>query len=157
MNTLPISDASVADLDTINGILEAAVSSWGLPARVLRLSLPSLRYDATDLRTMRARLCTDHGTAVGFSCVELAGPGAITAGRGSLMLHGLYVLPLQQRKGIGTLLLADVLAFARAEAYAKLTTRAWRESYAFFAAHGFIPCNPGESSLWPRPLWRALD
>lgn len=157
MNALLVTDASVTDLDTINGILEAAVGSWGLPARVLRLSLSSLRYDPMDLRTMRARLCTDHGTPVGFSCVEPADPGTISAGRGSLMVHGLYVLPPQQRKGIGSRLLADVLAFAREQAYARLTTRAWREAYGFFASHGFDPDEPEASSLWPRPLWRALD
>ncbi len=152
-----IRDADVADLDTINGILEAAVSGWGLSARVLRLSLPSLRYDEMDVRTMRARLITDHGTPVGFSCTEPADPHDPSGNHRSLTLHGLYVLPRRQRTGIGARLLADVEALARAEGYAALATRAWRESSAFFTAHGFIPCAPGEPSLWPRPLWRALD
>lgn len=152
-----IREAGVADLEPINAILEAAISAWGLPERVLRLSLPSLRYDATDLRTMRARLLTDHGAPVGFSCTEPAEPGDDTAGRRSLMLHGLYVLPRRQRSGIGTRLLADALALAQADGYTHLETRAWRESNAFFTAHGFVPVEPGESSRWPRPLWRALD
>jgi GNAT superfamily N-acetyltransferase len=147
----------VAGLDTINAILEAAVTGWGLPARVLRLSLPSLRYSSTDLQAMRARLIADRGTPVGFSCTEPADPDDQPAGHHALMLHGLYVLPGRQRAGIGARLLADVEAIARAGAYACLTTRAWRESSAFFTALGFVPCEPAEPSVWPRPLWRALD
>jgi GNAT superfamily N-acetyltransferase len=145
-----IGDAGVADLEVINGILEAAVSGWGLSARVLRLTLPSLRYDPADLPTMHARVLSDRGTPVGFSCTE-------PAERRSLMLHGLYVLPRRQRRGIGARLLADALALARAAGYAHLATRAWRESHAFFLAQGFVPTEPGEPLLWPRPLRRALD
>ena len=92
-----ITDAGLADLDTINGILEAAVTGWGLPARVLRLSLPGLRYTPIDFRTMRARLLTEHGTALGFSCVEPAAAGTFPGSHRALLLHGLYVAPARQR------------------------------------------------------------
>ena len=152
-----ISDASATELDIINEVLEAAVTGWKLSPRVLRLSLPSLRYSAADLQVMRVRLIAECGTPVGFSCTEPADPHDKPPGRHALMLHGLYVLPRRQRMGIGACLLADVEAIARAGGYACLTTRAWRESSTFFTALGFVPCAPAEPSAWPRPLWRALD
>ena len=145
--------ATALDLDEVNGVVEAAVESWGLPERVRRLALPSLRYTREDLRHMTVIL-TDaaHGSAVGMVAWEPIRSRCDAAAR-SLFLHGIYVTPQWQRRQIGTALLEYVTHAAHALDADAVVLKAWRESAPFFAARGFLPvAGDGDGDTFPRTM-----
>jgi hypothetical protein len=51
--------AGQADLEAINRVIEAAVMTWDLSDRVIRLSLPVYRYDCVDLDHLDIVLAED--------------------------------------------------------------------------------------------------
>ena len=74
-----------------------------------------------------------------------------------LLLHGLYVAPAWQHRGIGSGLLELVGHWASARGYDGLLVRAWRESEPFFHGRGFRTVEADAMRrLHPLRLWREL-
>jgi N-acetylglutamate synthase-like GNAT family acetyltransferase len=134
---ISLRDASSADLPRINEIVEAAARSWGLAERVLRLALPSYRYEDADLAHMTLRLAESDGTVVAVAALEDADPRDAPADAPALLLHGIYVHPDAHGTGIGTRLVDDALDAARAAARSGLLVKAQHQANGFFAALGF--------------------
>ena len=119
-------------LPDINGVISAAVSDWPLAERVRRLSLPLLQYDAEDVK---------HYNLTG--CFIADSPSASRTLVGVVAwdnhcVHGLYVAPAHQGKGIGRTLLAAAARTMRSDD-PPLTVRAQRVSAPFFAHVGLSP------------------
>jgi GNAT superfamily N-acetyltransferase len=146
------------DLDTINGIVAAATLSWNLPARVRRLALPSLLYNAVDLQHMSiARVDADTFGALGVALWEDTGDAGQAADKRAVLLHGLYIVPHYQRRGVGTRLLELVADWARARGFESIHARAWRESESFFIARGFTArAANGTADTYPRTLCASV-
>lgn len=151
-------DGAGRDLDTINGVVAAATLSWNLPARVRRLALPSLLYNAVDLQHMSiARVDADTVGALGVALWEETGDAGQAANKRAVLLHGLYILPHYQRHGVGTRLLELVADWARARGFESIIARAWRESESFFIARGFTARGAnGTADTYPRTLCASL-
>jgi GNAT superfamily N-acetyltransferase len=131
--------ASLHDLDAANAVIERAVMTWALPERVKRLAMPSYRYHRHDLEHFRIMVAeaASHDI-VGVAAWGPAEPRDVPAGQHGLLLHGLYVDPRRQRRGIGTLLLAAALAAAREQGYDGLLVKAQADAVGFFAASGLV-------------------
>jgi len=128
--------ARAADLPAVNAVIEAAVATWDLPERVKRLALPSYRYAAHDLDHLTVWVATDpDGRIVGVAAWEPA-PPADCPRAPCLLLHGLYVHPAAQGRGIGRALLERAVAAARGGPFAGLLVRAQPEAAGFFARQG---------------------
>jgi GNAT superfamily N-acetyltransferase len=126
------------DLDAVNRVVDAAVMSWDLPDRVKRLSLPTYRYHAQDLEHLDLMLAEDpREGVVGAAAWESADPADAPEGRRALLLHGLYILPSCQRRGIGRALLSAAEETVDAAGFCGLLVRAQPSAAGFFAAHGF--------------------
>ena len=153
--TVALRRAGAADLALVNQIVDVAVSTWGLPARVRRLAGPSLRYTAYDLQHMDAVIAHDaRGKPVGVAMAEPAGIGDAPAGLCALLLHGLYVLPARHGEGIGGRLVAWVTELAARRGRDGVEVRAWREAEDFFRSRGFQELrNEGSAGGYPRRLW----
>ncbi|MDO9465784.1 MAG: GNAT family N-acetyltransferase [Thiobacillus sp.] len=127
--------AHAADLPALNGVIERAIATWPLPERVKRLTLPSYRYQPHDL---------DHlvwaedasGLAVGVAAWEPAHPRDLPAGRRGLLLHGLYVDPAHQRRGVGSQPLDAAAAAARAQDLDGVLVKAQAAAVGFFKSRG---------------------
>jgi GNAT superfamily N-acetyltransferase len=149
---------SVEDLAVVNRIVESAVRGWGVPERVLRLALPSFRYGVDDLRHMTVVLaCVPRDGAVGVAAWEPGSGRDAPAGRTALLLHGLFVAPASQGRGIGKRLLVAAAEAAASLGLDGITVRAWREAEGFFRTRGFTPVpgsDPGDEH--PPRLWRSL-
>ena len=129
--------AHADDLPAINGIVERAVATWQLPERVKRLSLPSYRYQTHDLVHLHLMLAEDADhTPVGVAAWEPANPRDLPAGQRGLLLHGLYVDPARQRRGVGSQLLEATAAAARAQGFDGVLIKAQADANGFFEARG---------------------
>ena len=151
--------ASPFDLRAVNGVIESAIDTWDVPARVKRLSLPLYRYSAHDLDFLDLVVAEAEGIGiVGVSAWEQADPVDAPAGHSALLLHGIYVAPDQHRKGIGTQLFkaAEKAAFSRG-LYGVLV-KAQPGAGDFFFALG-LERLPVEDHLrdYPHRFWKPVN
>jgi N-acetylglutamate synthase-like GNAT family acetyltransferase len=129
--------AHAADLPAINGVIERAIATWQLPERVKRLSLPSYRYHVHDLVHLHLVVVEDADRApVGVAACESANPRDLPAGLRGLLLHGLYVDPAHQHRGVGSQLLEATAAAARAQGFDGVLVKAQADANGFFEARG---------------------
>jgi GNAT superfamily N-acetyltransferase len=151
-------DASVADLHTVNQVVNESIASWGLPERVRRLATPSLSYNESDFQHMNVILLTNperKGVAVA-AWEEAAGTDMPESTHG-VLIHGLYVVPEYQRRGLGSRLIELVAKRISEHDGDGMAVRAWRDSLAFFLSRGFTPLHSQQSGeTYPRRLWKAL-
>ncbi len=151
--------AHADDLPVINGIVERAIATWQLPERVKRLSLPSYRYHTHDLDHLHLVVAEDASHAlVGVAAWEPASPRDLPAGMNGLLLHGLYVDPARQHRGVGTCLLDASMAAARAQGLAGVLVKAQADACGFFEARGLqqIPVEDPARD-YPHRFWQAAS
>ncbi len=132
-----IAPLTVADLPDVNAVVEQAVMGWNLPERVKRLSLPSYRYQTADLAHQAGLVARSaEGEVVGVAVWEPASHEPVGAEGSVFLLHGLYVAPAWQRRGVGARLLAAARHVVCGAGAAGLLVRAQAEAVAFFRAMG---------------------
>lgn len=147
--------AHADELPAINGIVERAIATWQLPERVKRLSLPSYRYHAHDLVHLHLVVAEDADHApVGVAAWEPAHPRDLPAGKHGLLLHGLYVDPACQHRGVGSQLLDAAAAAARAQGLDGVLVKAQADANGFFEARG-LQRLPAEDAArhYPHRFW----
>lgn len=137
-NTLTLRRATATDLPAINTVIETAVMGWSLPERVKRLALPSYRYDAHDLSHLQLWVAEIRGVIVGIAALDTPEARELPGDSG-LLLHGLYVHPDYQRRGIGTRLLETADQQVQARQLDGLLVRAQRDAGDFFIHQGLQP------------------
>lgn len=145
-------NATAADLPALNKVIASAVMNWPMAHRVKRLSLPVLQYDATDLDHMQIHVC-EHGTEIIGVAAFDANPGPESQG----LLHGLYVLPVIQRHGIGRALMERVFESARTAGLNAVAIRAERVSESFFASQDLLRVAPANDADYPWQFVKPLD
>jgi len=135
-DTVSIRAAQHADLVAINTVVEAAVMSWSLPERVKRLVLPTYRYQEHDLDHFDIMVAIRAGGIIGVVACEPAATRDAPPGKRALLLHGLYVLPGEQSRGIGTRLLNTAQALAHKHDFDGLLVKAQADAEGFFQKQG---------------------
>lgn len=151
--------ACAGDLAALNGVIERAISTWKLPERVKRLSLPSYRYQAHDLDHLQLVMAEDEShVPVGVAAWEPANPRDLPAGKRGLLLHGLYVDPARQHRGVGSRLLDAAAAAARAQRLDGVLVKAQAEAIGFFEACGLqrLPVDDAARD-YPHRFWLATN
>jgi N-acetylglutamate synthase-like GNAT family acetyltransferase len=155
VSMLHVREARTADLATINEIISASVESWGLPARVKRLALPSLLYRADDFEHM-AMLVMENAASDGIGVAAWEEADSKTTAHGRMVvLHGIYLLPAYQRHGLGRKLFELVEQRLLGESHDLITVRAWRESRGFFDSLGFAPLDPDDDT-YPKSMRKSI-
>jgi predicted N-acetyltransferase YhbS len=126
-----------SDLDAINHVIEAAIETWDLPKRVKRLSLSSYRYTMMDISYLEMVVAEDDShTVIGVAAWEPADAKDTPADETALLLHGIYVDPAQQHRGIGTRLFRIVEQAVREHHYSGLLVKAQESASGFFSSQG---------------------
>jgi N-acetylglutamate synthase-like GNAT family acetyltransferase len=150
---------AASDLPSINAAVEGAVMTWPLPERVKRLVLPIYRYSEADRRHLDFAVArAGAGNHVlGVAAWEPADPRDCPAGRRGLLLHGLYVSPAQQRRGIGKRLLQCALGASAAAGFDGLLVRAQRNAEGWFEQKGFERLPVGDARDYAGRYWQPTD
>ncbi len=125
-----------ADLPAINRIVERAIDTWPVPDRVKRISLPLYCYRSADFEFQELVVADDDGTLRGIAAWEDATPGDLPHGYRGLLLHGIYVDPAAQRRGIGSDLLGAARRAAARRGLNGVLVKAQPAAIPFFEAHG---------------------
>lgn len=157
MVTFRLRQAQESDLPEVNGVIERAIATWQLPERVKRLSLPIYRYHAHDLVHLHLVVAEDDEHAlVGVAAWEPANPRDLPAGLRGLLLHGLYVDPAHQHRGVGSQLLDAAEAAARAQGFDGVLVKAQADANGYFEARG-LQRLPVEDTArhYPHRFWLA--
>ena len=151
--------AQQADLDGLNAVITACVMQWDLPERVKRLTLNSYLYQLHDLDHLEILLAlTEEAKIVGVAAFEPAAEVDLPKGARGILLHGLYVDPGYQHRGIGGRLVDAVLAQVRRQHLHGLLVKAQAGAVGFFVHQGFkhLPVeNPDRD--YPHRYWMPLS
>ncbi|MEJ3654121.1 GNAT family N-acetyltransferase [Actinomycetes bacterium KLBMP 9759] len=97
------------------------------------------------------RVCVDGATIVGFAGLLVPGRGEA----GEAELDFMFVADDQQRRGIGRILVDDVVAFARTAGIRRIHIVSHPPSEPFYRAVGAVPVGeipPSGRVTWARPL-----
>lgn len=131
---------------------------WNLPERVKRLSLDSYRYRDHDLEHLQLAVAGNPlGRIAGVAAWGPAEAGDSPAAKAALLLHGLYVAPDSQGRGIGTLLIQEALAAATAAGLDGLLVKAQAQAAGYFRAQGFVHLPVIDSSRdYPYRYWMEI-
>ncbi len=149
--------ADAAVIDAVNAVLEGAVVSWGLTERGHRLAVPCLRFRGEDARHV-GFVTLDVGDLRpgAFAAWESIAAGAPDGGR-TAVLHGLFVLPALQGRGVGTKTLKLAEETLGEHGFNRVGLRAWRDSAPFFLGRGYRPTPGGDGAgLAPMRLCKVL-
>ena len=150
--------ATDADLDAINKVIERAVHTWKLPERVKRLAMSSYLYNEHDLHHLHIELAEDRAAGViGVAAWESAAARDCPTGRRGLLLHGLYVDPDSQGRGTGTRLLSAAAEAAREQDYDGLLVKAQADAEGFFRSQGLQQLAVADAERdYPHRFWLDL-
>ena len=100
---------------------------------------PTLNPDLEDIAVSYAR----GYFAVAFEDGALIGTGAfLPLDDGAMRIHRMSVASHRRRRGVGSALLAHLLAEGRRRGYRRVvleTTASWSQVVAFYRARGFVP------------------
>lgn len=122
------------DLIGVNRVITAGIEGWNLSERVKRLSLPLYQYRPEDLDHLRIMVMEADDAVVAVAAWEPAPQEQVPGGKHALLLHGLYVHPDTQRKGLGRRLLMTCAETARAQGFDGVLVKAQQDSAGFFEA-----------------------
>ncbi|MDH5518301.1 MAG: GNAT family N-acetyltransferase [Gammaproteobacteria bacterium] len=154
-----IRPANKADLAAINRLIESAVMSWKLPERVIRLSLSSYRYDELDFEHLDMIVAQDqHQKIIAVAASEEADSKETPGAKKALLLHGLYVDPTYQHRGIGRQLFESLQVTAQALHYDGILVKAQQDAAGFFKAQDMEKCqvdNPARD--YANRFWKSFS
>ena len=148
--------ANITELDAINRVIEKAVMSWKLPERVKRLSLPLYRYDTMDFKALQIIVAHNGRNIVGIAAWETADRNETPGNASALLLHGLYVDPAHQRKGIGQQLFRAAESAMHDQNFDGLIVKAQESADGFFLSQGMYRLDPGDPGRhYANRFWKS--
>lgn len=154
---LSIRPAEKQDLGAINPVIEAAVRTWQLPERVIRLTLPTYKYNEMDLRHMSIVVACEEQAIVGVAAWEQADPIDAQPNTRALILHGIYVDPAQHRQGIGAALFRAAEQAMQEQKLDGILVKAQKGSEAFYQSQGMQKLDVvDEKREFENRYWKAI-
>jgi GNAT superfamily N-acetyltransferase len=144
------------DLATLNSVITAAISSWQVSERVKRLSLPLYHYTMEDLADYQVDVALNSS---GIICALTAwgpcDPSDLEELPGSALLHGIFVHPNAQGRGLGRQLFTRASAAMRAAGYHCVLVKASKDAVPFFLTLGLTQL-PSAGHRYPYRFWYSL-
>ena len=142
--------ALMSDLDSINQLIQAAVTNWPLPLRLKRRAVPVLQYDPLDFDHLTLFVCESDAEILGVAAIDL------DHAPGKALLHGLFVLPTVQGNGIGKQLMQMSFNWAEKNQLEAVVIRAERVSVPYFQRQGLTTIESLEPNDYPHQFEKTL-
>jgi N-acetylglutamate synthase-like GNAT family acetyltransferase len=152
---LQLREGDAQDLPAINRLIANAVLAWPLADRLKRLAVPLLQYVETDIAHYSLLLAYRKDALVGVAAWAAQAMQFDDEHTGAL-LHGLYVEPEMQGRGIGRQLMQEVFLRSAAQGFDGVLVKAQRVSADFFAHRGMLRLPADESGEYPYRFWQEL-
>ena len=154
---MTIQTASATDQSAINRVITDAVMAWPMTERAKRLIIPVLCYNADDLTFFQTIVWRDNDEIVAVAAWDITNRLILNKGRANL-LHGLFVSPTSQGRGIGQALMAEVAKqVAQADPLLDgLLIKAERVSVSFFEHCGLESIPALNAGDYPYQFWKPL-
>ena len=130
--------------------------SWDLPARVKRLALPSYCYDEHDLEHLQFCVAESNQKIIGVAAIEPADKQELPEKKQGLLLHGLYVHPDYQHRGVGSKLLNRAELQVSQQGLDGLLVRAQSGAGSFFTANGMQLLDTESNRNYQYRYWKAV-
>jgi len=154
--TVKIRPAREWDHLLINHVIEQAVMTWDLPERVKQLSLSSYYYHEHDFEHFQIIVAEMDGEIIGVVAWERT-PITIQGSRRALLLHGIFVAALKQKKSIGTQLFRLAVEAAKTAGCDGLLVRAQKDAEGFFYRMGMKKLDvEDERKNYAHRFWKPL-
>ena len=133
--------------------------TWNLPQRVKRLSLPSYRYTNLDFDHLEIVVAEDdQHKVIGVAAWEQANAKDAPAERTALLLHGIYVDPPHQRRGVGRELFRRAERAVRKHQYGGLLVKAQEDATGFFLSQGMSRLRVEDPAHhYANRFWKSAD
>ncbi len=128
--------------------------NWPIQKRLKRVSVAPLTYDESDLAHYGMLVALFRDEIVGIAAWEADVKRDQAAESGGLF-HGLFVLPVLQRQGIGRALMDAVFSQAREQGVPGLLFKAQRVSRSYFEHLSFEAVAVNDSE-YPWQYWKRL-
>ena len=155
--TWTIESAASSDLPDINRVVAEAISAWTVSDRVKRLALPLYHYQLADLEELDFGKALDRsGTILGVVAWGAVGPEDTLGRQGEALLHGIYVAPAHQDRGVGKGLVEHARQRARQRGYQGFIVKASKDAMGFFERLGLDRVE-SEAAKYPYLFWEAFD
>lgn len=164
--------AKKGDLAGINQVITDAVMVWTIAERAKRLIIPVLCYSEDDFGYYKTLVWINHQQIIGIAVWDSDRPIETEKGY-ALLLHGLYVSPDFQGRGIGKALMAyvkelvlDAVAVSVLDGDLEgdiegdiegLLIKAERVSISFFEHCGLERMFPLSMEDYPYQFWQPLQ
>lgn len=155
MGEVIIRPALAADLPEVNQIITDAVMAWPLAERVKRLAVPVVTYSAVDLQEYELLMAQVNNEIAGVAAWQPL-PEVLLRGKATCLLHGLYVAPSTQKRGIGTVLLKAAGEQAARAGAQGLLLKAERVAVSYFEHQGLERLGEEAIGAYPYQFWQAL-
>lgn len=131
--------------------------TWDLSDRVKRLTIPTYKYDTMDLQHLEIVVAEQEHSIVGVAAWEQANPVDAPKDKTALLLHGIYVDPQHQRRGIGSLLFKAAEKAASELQLGGLVVKAQKGSEHFYMAQDMSKLTvEDEKREFENRYWKAL-
>lgn len=151
-----IAVATLEDLPQLNWVIEQAVMAWPLSERLRRLSLPLLSYTRADWPHYQFLIKRHLANVIAIAAWDAN--TRLATGHGSgVLLHGLYVAPASQGRGVGWQLVQEVAERARALPVDGVLVKAERIAISYFEKRGLLAVAPTDRQDYPYQFWLSLD
>ncbi len=142
-----IRTAEPADVTALRDVFRrSSLSNDGDRANLLAHP-DALEFDDTPVSGKRTRVALDDERVIGFATTQIGAHSDF--GAHAVELDDLFVDPVWMRRGVALSLVADAVAFARAQRVVRLEVTANPHAMLFYRAAGFIDDGFTETVLGP--------
>lgn len=142
-----IRTAEPADVTALRDVFRrSSLSNDGDRANLLAHP-DALKFDDTPVGEQRTRVALDNDRVIGFATTRVGTPADF--GANAIELDDLFVDPVWMRRGVALSLVADAIAIARANGFARVEVTANPHAMLFYRAAGFIDDGLTETLFGP--------
>ena len=136
--------AAPSEIDLVAAVYRRSSLFWDEYRAGLMAAPELLAFDGVAVEQQRTRVAVEDGVIVGFATLAVP-DGAIVE------LDDLFVDPDHMRRGVGRMLIDDLVSIARTSGCTRIEVTANIRAVPFYEAVGFVADGIAQTTLGPAP------